>query len=260
MPVSEPIPAALVTSWGNAWLAGLAGLDDLAEALHACIAQGARCVRAPEPQPRAQPLLLHLGDLRRAGVAWFRLALPAPGDVADLAGPPEARRAALAAGAAVIGGRSANRPAQGGVILVPPGPVAGEPCWRFWPADVTVWTLVNPGEAEHELLACLRAVADDLMRLDVARDANGALAALATGAARSPARVPPGLPDRSVELLDRCDRVSAILAAAGQDEGASVSRSEFQGRSTALSRLATATRRARAQAWSAGALALAAAS
>ena len=249
-----------MTSWGNAWLAGLAGLDDLAEALQACMAQGARCVHAPElDESRAQPLLLHLGDLRRAGVAWFRLALPAPGDVADLAGPQEARRAALGAGAAVIGGRSATRPAQGGVILVPPGSVAGE-CWRSWPADVTVWTLVNPGEAEHELLACLRAVADDLMRLDVARDANGAIAALATGAAPSAARVPPGLPDRSVELLDRCDRVSAILAAAGRDEGASVSRSEFQGRSTALARLATATRRARAQAWSAGALALGAAS
>ena len=72
MPESYPLPAALMTSWGNAWLAGAAGLDDLADALRDGSDAGAGCVRAAEPAP-AQPLLLHLGGLRRAGVAWFRL-------------------------------------------------------------------------------------------------------------------------------------------------------------------------------------------
>ena len=195
------------------------------------------------------------------------MALPAPGDVAGLAGPQEARHAALAAGAAVVGGRSATRPTQGGVVLVPPGAGTGGGCWRSWPAEVTAWTLVTPAEAEQELLGCLRGVIDDLLRLDVARDARGVLARFAggresggTGPGPQPLRLPPGLPARSVALLDRCDRVSDILAAAGQDDGASVSRSEIQRRSSALARLAAATRRARAQAWSAGALALAAAS
>ena len=211
----------------------------------------------------AQPMLLHLGELRRAGVSWFRLALPVPGDVADLAGPQQAQRAALAAGAAVIGGRSATRPAQGGVIMVPPGSAAGGECWQSWPAEQVTWTLVTPGEAEQALLACLRDATDDLMRLDVARDAHGALARLAAGrhidggdVALSASRPPPGLPLRSIALLDRCDRIGAILAAAARDEGAAVARSDAQGRSSALARLVAAIRRARAQAWSAGALAL----
>ena len=162
MPEFYPLSAALLTSWSNAWLAGAAGLDDLADALRDCCDAGAGCVRVAEPAP-AQPLLLHLGGLRRAGVAWFRLALPAPGDVADLAGPREARHAALAAGAAVVGGRSASRPTQGGVVLVPPGAGTGGGCWRSWPAEVTAWTLVSPAEAEQELLGCLRAVTDDLL-------------------------------------------------------------------------------------------------
>ncbi|MGZ4664138.1 MAG: hypothetical protein ACXV5Q_03565 [Frankiaceae bacterium] len=266
MPEFYPLSAALLTSWSNAWLAGAAGLDDLADALSDCCDAGAGCVRVAEPAP-AQPLLLHLGGLRRAGVAWFRLALPAPGDVADLAGPREARHAALAAGAAVVGGRSASRPTHGGVVLVPPGAGTGGGCWRSWPAEVTAWTLVSPAEAEQELLGCLRAATDELRRLDLARDARGVLARFAagresggTGARPQPLRLPPGLPARSVTLLDRCNRLSEILAAASQDEGASVSRSEMQRRSSALAGLAAATRRASSQAWSAGALALAAAS
>src|SRR3954454_7558691 len=92
--------AARLVAWGNAWLAGLVGLDELLDVVQ----------RGDEPHlvvnelegGEPTPLALALGQLRSSGATRFQLALPVPGDVSSLPGPATVNRLALEAGEAVL--------------------------------------------------------------------------------------------------------------------------------------------------------------
>jgi hypothetical protein len=93
--------------WANSWLAGGAAVDDVADALtadgraHHAYAGDAEALVALD-SPDMEPMLWALTALRRAGTDLFVAALPVPGQLIGLAGPPGFNVDAVAAGSAAI--------------------------------------------------------------------------------------------------------------------------------------------------------------
>ena len=93
--------------WANAWLAGGAAVDDVADALtadgraHHAYAADAEALAAMDSADM-EPMLWALTALRRAGTDLFVAALPVPGQLIGLAGPPGFNADAVAAGSAAI--------------------------------------------------------------------------------------------------------------------------------------------------------------
>src|SRR3954471_20330723 len=91
---------AQLAAWGSAWLSDGAAFDEVLDA----VAGRYRHVGGPGFQAAGvHPVGVALTDWKRSGSVALRLALPVPGDVRGLAGPPEFRGAALTAGQAVFG-------------------------------------------------------------------------------------------------------------------------------------------------------------
>lgn len=196
-------------------------------------------------------LLELLDELGRLGGRGLRLVLPAPGDPVGLPGPALVNGAAIDAGECVL---SVGGPP---VALVPDVEEFGsayEPghlvTWRVYGTAGAGGDCTSLAEAEHGLRAALREANVTLEGLDVASwrpDAAEQIQALRSG--HGPATLlPPGVPPRSIRVLELAWRVRSIVELASADDGAAVSGWQAQRRAQALRELDHVGRRALAAA------------
>lgn len=235
--------SARLAAWGTAALRGLA--DDAAAVAAVC--------RDDEPHRAAAAgdgavvgllgscpdLAALLGDLRALGCSGLRAVLPVPGDLLGLPGPPAFNVEATDAGEAVL---TAGPVAPVG--LVPEVVEFGSP-WE--PGASVTWrvhaVLERPSpetgtlaEAERALREALAEATAVLAGLDVARwreDAAERIAAVRDGGLVRDA-VPAGTAPRAVRVLASAARVRAIVALAGEDDGAALTGHEAGRRRSAL--------------------------
>ncbi|MDN5771000.1 MAG: hypothetical protein L0H24_08925 [Microlunatus sp.] len=153
--------------------------------------------------------------LGHAGVPWL-LALPDPGRLAPLRGPPELVRSALGSGAAVV--------ATGGGIALVPHRVGPAVQWEVLPA-ARPGAVATAYEAERELSELVLRAARDLADLDVADGSRPTDIAI---------ELAPGYPPRQRVAADRALRLRSACSAALADDGASVSAFEADRRRAAL--------------------------
>ena len=199
-------------------------------------------------------LLELLGALLRHGVPGLVVALPAPGDVLGLPGPPAFNAAAADAREAVL-----VMPDHGPAIgLVPQVTEFGSVCepgaMVTWQAQAVgrrrVTDLGSVAEADRELRVALNDATAEVARLDVARwrdDAADRVAAIRDGGLER-SMLPPSVPQRCVRVLATAARVRAIIELASEDDGASVTAHEAQRRAETLRGLDRVSRRAMAAA------------
>lgn len=149
------------------------------------------------------------------GRPWL-LALPSPGRLAPLQGPPELIRSALAAGMVVV--------ATGGGLALVPHRVGPALQWEVLPAE-------RPGavptayEAERELSETVLRAARQLRKLDVAGGDRPKDTAI---------DLAPGYPARQRVAADRAARLWTAATAALGDDGTSISVYEADRRRAAL--------------------------
>ncbi|MFB9251391.1 hypothetical protein ACFFWE_24380 [Sphaerisporangium melleum] len=224
----SPISATLV-AWGNAWLAGHAGLDEAVDRLEH--AAGPQVVSSEVTEV---PLRRFLADLRAEGVSALRLSLPAAGDPLGLTGPPPFTMAAVDAGQAVtivLPGRCLG--------LVPAPDRRGSSYsgvrWSAMPADCTPPDVPGLAEAEHALTTAMRAATDALSRAEGPGPGHPALRATDDGLA-------PGYPARAHRVAALTARLASVLRLA--DERGLTS-GQIAVRGQALRDLDRAVRRAR---------------
>jgi len=251
-----------LAAWGTAVLGGRATPADAVRAVtlddepHTVGSAGDRLAL-----PEGAGLAAVLGRLADLGVPGLRVALPAPGDVLGLPGPPTFNAAALAAGECVLTepvtrGWAADVASPLG--LVPAVTVFGS-VWE--PGALVEWAVhpVSPprlppavtlAEAERELREALTSATATLARLDVARwreDAADRVAAVRDGTL-PPAALPPSAPGRTARVLATAARVRAIVELAAEDDGAAVTAQEALVRAATLRTLDAVSRRALAAA------------
>lgn len=225
--------------WYASWTAGTCSLDDARDAVVAPDAAH-DVLRLTDPAGvggagEPVPLVLALGMLRARGGRTATPALPVPGDLVGLAGPPAFNANALEAGEAVLLPGS-------GLGLVPTVVGAGV-TWRVSPAAEAT-AAPDPGEAERALRETLLESSARLADLDVARwrpEAADGLRALRTSGDQPLA---PGFgpgPQRLAALARRC---LAIVDLASGHDGASVSAYEVAERQGALTMLERVARHA----------------
>jgi hypothetical protein len=244
LPVLSASPrSGVLTGWGNAWLAGLVGLDDVITQVHRALGG------APAPHMLGdESLVLGLGALRAAGAQRLRLVLPAPGDATGLPGPPEVNRDAITAGEAVI-------------VVGPTPPLALVPCvvvhgpalegrlasvhWRVLAAARVPAPGAGLRAAERDLGEAIRTTTAALIHLDIASARPEVLNVLRDRGEEEPGPgLGPGYPPAAHALLARAERLSTLLDLAARDDGAAVTASEIARRSAALRGLSAAVRRA----------------
>jgi hypothetical protein len=174
-----------------------------------------------------------LARLRALGVTTMRLALPRPGDVSALPGPPEFNARALATGAAAL----ACGPTPLGLLDESRG------AWTAHQVGHDPRTPLSLLDAERELNRVMRAATARLVHLDVARwqpAAADVLAHQASQSRRSP--LPPTSPPSAAHLLETAMRLLTVVEVARADDGAAVSAAEMTARREALRDLETAAR------------------
>lgn len=226
-----PLPhdSARLAWWVTAWLRGHVSPDDLLEGV---LAGDAAHDVVPVTGGEVVPLVLALGEWRRAGAVSAGLALPTPGHPAGLGGPSEFNQAALTTGEAVV--------LEGAGIGLVPHRAGSGVVWQSFPAARR--PLADLGEADRGLRLALPQTADALAALEVARwrpEVADELISLQ----RPPAYdAPPGTHPRAVELAGRADQALAIVDLALEDEGGAVSAHEVLAREAALAPLARAAR------------------
>lgn len=242
-----PVAGSLVC-WANAWLAGHIGADEVADSLERV--HGPQLVVGNAEGQAHQPLRTALGELRAGGVHAFRLALPAPGDPLGLAGPAEFNRAAVDARQAVLVDLDA---APLGLVPHPDTRGSSYAGTRWDRYDLKAAQASTPtlSEAEQQLALSLRAAADALTDLDVARwnpEAAEALAAIRTGGDHAPPLAPCYSP-RAQRVATQAARLAAISALGLADDGGAITGWEADARRAALRDLERAVRRAQVAAY-----------
>lgn len=248
--------AGRFAAWGNALFAGEVAPDDAVD--HVVAEDDAHRVADLPGMSEPVGLALALPRLRTLGARCLRVALPTPGHLLGLSGPPEFNALALEAGEAVLASGA-------GLGLVPEveevGP-AGDRLvnvvWRCHPArEAPPADVPSLGEAERELAEALREATRALAALDVAGSGPAADVALEAYRARAAAGrelLAPGSPPRAVRVLELAQRVATVVDIAGRTgDGAAVSASEMAGRREALRPVARMARRAMVAAYNAGA-------
>jgi len=252
-----PPRSALLTAWGNAWLAGEAALPELVRK----VTSDDDAHRVVDLGRGELPLQTAVARLRAAGAQRLRLVLPAPGDALGLPGPGPFTAAALTASEGVL----ALRPDGRGTGLVPTlqshgSPFDGTVTSVTWTAYDVVVAAPDPGpflhDAEHDLRRGVVEAAAALRDLDVARwrpDVAGALSDLRRDARRGldDDELPGSHPQRARQLLVQARQLAGVLALAGQDSGGALDNREAAGREQALLELARLVRRAHVAAYNA---------
>jgi len=253
--------SALLTAWGNAWLAGDVALPELV----------ARVSVLDDDHSVSglwvDDLLLEqaMARLRADAVVRLRVVLPAPGDVLGLPGPGPFASAALAASEGVLALRADGT----GTGLVPTVTAHGSAydgtvttvLWRAY--DVTApWP--DPGpylhDAEHDLRRGLVECVELLHGLDVARwrpELAGALQELRTQARRGfgDDELPGSYTVRARQLLGQARQLAGVLSLATVDAGGAIATRETAAREQALRGLEHLVRRARVAAYNSHGLA-----
>lgn len=265
--VSQTAAIRLVT-WGNAWLAGDAALDDVVDGVrgsdvsHTFAFPEPATGRASRPAQwsppltgpdvpdspardtparpaavaEALPIALAMGELRRRGATGLHLALPVAGDPLGLTGPPSTTSLVVDVGqAAVVDGA--------GIALVPE--VVGRGVqWTAVPAAVPA-AVASRAEAERAMSEELIAAARELATLDVARWNPGLPALLAgAGPAHRAEELPPNLDPRRSGLIARASRLRLALSLALAEDGGARTLAESRRRRELLEPLERAVRRA----------------
>lgn len=243
-------PSATLIVWTSAWLHGAVAADDVLDALqcwaevHRVSAHDAEVAAALDLPGMDEPptsLALLLAALRKVGVTGGDVVLPAPGDVRGLGGKGPFGDAALNAGQAVVfDGASLG--------LVPRQSDRGQLHWIVFDMPNAASSERIPlAEAEHELAGAMRASATALMELNVARhrpNVRDEIDAVMNAGPRLP--WPPGMPPRTLRVLQRAAEVDAILQVANGDPmGGALSASAAAARIQALRPLFDAVRFAR---------------
>ncbi|MBM7520524.1 hypothetical protein [Nocardioides nitrophenolicus] len=218
-----PVSARLAW-WGTAWLRGLAGPDEVLDAVH-----GDDVTHVVSGD---SSLLLELAAARNAGADGVAAAFPAPGDPAGLRGPRELTAAAVEAGEVVLLPGAGLVPRQVGRAVE----------WTVLPAERR--PPPDLGEADRRLRSELLAAANLLADLDVARWQPRVADELHDLRAGVPLAAPSGTPARCVDLAGRALHLEAVVELALQDDGGALSASAAAARRDALEPLERAARHA----------------
>lgn len=254
-PGSAPPRSALLTAWGNAWLAGEAALTELVARVGVMDDDHTVTGLWVDDLPLEQAV----ARLRADAVVRLRLVLPAPGDVVGLPGPGPFTAAALTASEGVL----ALRPDRSGTGLVPTVTAHGT---AFDGTVTTVlWTAYeitgigpDPGpflhDAEHDLRRGVLECVELLRDLDVARwrpEVAGALQDLRTQARRGieDDELPGTYSVRARQLLIQTRQLAGVLSLATVDAGGAVDTRETAAREQVLRGLEHLVRRARVAAY-----------
>lgn len=236
-------------SWANAWLLGMASLDeaDLAASRSATAGAAHRVVEVPGENGPV-PWSITWGRMRAAGVERFTLALPVPGDPLGLLGPAAFNAAAVASGVAVI---ATGRDVCFGVV-----PDAGSrdvPAWQVaaLPVPPPESGLLQLSEVRREFDDVVRGAAAELGAMDLARDHPGAAAAAERSEQDLHAGpLSPVLSGPAVRLLNSAARLNTLVSLALSDDGAAVTSGEARRRHEVLERVERVSRRALVAAYS----------
>jgi len=247
--------SALLTAWGNAWLAGDSSLPTLVQRVGATDDDHTVTGLWVDDLPLAQAM----ARLRADAVVRLRVVLPAPGDVLGLPGPGAFTSAALMACEGVLALRADGT----GTGLVPTltahgSTYDGTVTTALWTAYDVAAPGPDPGpflhDAEHDLRRGLVECVELLRDLDVARwrpEVAGALQELRTQGRRGLAddELPGGYPVRARQLLAQARQLAGVLSLATVDAGGSIDTHETVVREGALRRLEQLVRRARVSAY-----------
>lgn len=223
--------SARLVSWYNAWLSGAATPDDLPDLVLAT--DTAHSVLGLDAEPHA--MMTAAARLRRLGASSATLALPVPGSLVGLAGPPSLNVAAVEVGEAALFPGS-------GLALVPEVVGAGV-FWHAHPGN-PVREVPDVREADRLLRETLIAVAQRLTDLDVATWRPEIAGALSVLRDEHEAPLPHGYPVRATRLAALALRCQTIVELAHRTGSTAVTSWELTGRDTALGELSAAARTA----------------
>jgi hypothetical protein len=229
---------AQLAAWGSAWLAGAAAFDDVLDA----VTGSGRHVGGPGFGPGPNPVGAALAEWKRAGTSVLTLALPVPGDIRGLAGPPAFRNAALLAAQAVYG-------RDFGLTVLPgrdtPSSAGRELIWHRAEVSELPPDPISMADAEHDLTESIRETASLFARRGVTSWLSDIAPAL-SDARRAGERLhlPPSHPPRAVRLIAQAERLSAVLIVVDSDDTAQLTAGAVTERDRALAPLRLAVRRA----------------
>lgn len=224
--------AARFALWFSAWTAGSVSLDDARDAIVADDA--AHDVIGLPGQSSAVPLILALGRLSTAGGTAAGLALPVPGDLLGLGGPPHFNAEVVEVGEGVV--------VEGAALGLVPHRIGSGVQWQCHQA-VTERAVPDLSEADVALRAALLDGAQRLADLDVARWRPEVADELMALRRHVDLAVPTGMAPRAVRLAGLATRCRTIVELALVDDGGSVTSREADARSAALRPLDQAARR-----------------
>lgn len=228
-----PLPrSALLALWLNGVVGGTVGPDDFAAAVRSDDPQHLVLGWPETPEPMTLEQLP--AAVRRIGAVQATLSLPAPGSPFGLAGPASFNAAALDLGEAVV--------------FLGPRPVGLLPevdartiVWMAVTAEPPA--LLDPYEEGRQLRQTLLTATSELVRLDVASWQPEIPDLLLNLSHRDPLRLPPGLPVRAIEAIERAELCLEIVTLARVDDGGAVTSHEALTRRSLLQDLDAAARR-----------------
>ncbi|HEX6578270.1 MAG TPA: hypothetical protein VF082_07875 [Jiangellaceae bacterium] len=236
-----PRSARLVV-WAGAWLGGMATLDDVILRVHG-EDEPHEVVGVPG-QTAPGSLASALAALRAIGVRALRVALPRPGDLHGLAGPPQVNADAVAAGEAVlaVGSPTALIPAVR--AFGPPGDQGHLVTWS-WRDAAPPSATGSLADAERSLSEVLLAAGSTLAGLDVASwrpEFSRLLDDVRSDRTGEP--LPRAFPPAAQNVAARAARILAVVEVALSDDGAAVTGGAARARRDALVPLERAARHA----------------
>jgi hypothetical protein len=244
-----PLRAAMLASWGTAYLLGA---EPLERAVAAVEGDDEPHLVVSDPLGGPDELAEALVAMRAERLAGLRLALPVPGDLVGLAGPPSFNQAVLAVGEAAIG---IADPARAGGASVPalipdvctfgaPGDQGHCVTWRSSPASGATPDVPTLPEADRGLTEAMRDAAVSLARVTSGSWTPGAAdIAQRLRSWGGSLLLPEVAGPRAEALAQRAVHTLAIVEAARDDSGGALTSHSAQIRSASLTPLERAARR-----------------
>jgi hypothetical protein len=228
----EISPAARLSAWGGAALAGTVSLDDAADVI-ARSGDATNRFFGMTGEDGGVNVAYALGRLRADGARGLRLVLPRPGDIAGLPGPAYFNERALSRGEAVL------------TVGGPPRGVLSETrgAWTVYDVSPDARTPLSLREAEWALNQQMREATAVLTQLDVARWEPVAADVLKHQASIASPALPLGSPAHAQMVLEWALRMLTIVEVARLSDGAAVTSVEADERRQVLRDLDTAARR-----------------